>query len=340
MKTLFVTGGAGFIGSALVRLLIKTTDYRVINIDKLTYAGNLESLVEIKDSPKHIFKKVDICDADAISKLFEEYKPQGIIHLAAESHVDRSIVGSKEFIETNIVGTYTLLECARAYYEKNNKPNDFKFVHVSTDEVFGSLGDSGYFSETTPYDPRSPYSSSKASSDLLARAWFHTYGLPVVVTNCTNNYGPYHFPEKLIPLVINNALAGKPLPIYGEGNNIRDWLYVEDHARGLLLAYEKGALGESYCIGGHNERTNLEVVHTICDILDEVKPRENKQSYRDLITYVKDRMGHDYRYAMDPTKITTKLGWKPQENFESGIKKTVLWYIENRQWVEHITHRI
>lgn len=334
-KTLLVTGGAGFIGSAVVRQLINASNYDVVNIDKLTYAGNLESLKEIDSNPRYKFEQVDICDKENITRIFKEYQPVGILHLAAESHVDRSIVGPGEFIQTNIIGTYNLLECAREYFNGLTDKSQFKFVHISTDEVFGSLGDTGYFSETTSYDPRSPYSSSKASSDLLVRAWYHTYDLPIVITNCTNNYGPYHFPEKLIPLVINNALAGKALPIYGKGDNIRDWLYVEDHAKGIILAFEKGALGESYCIGGHNERTNLEVVQTICRILDELQPKANG-SYLDQITYVTDRAGHDFRYAMDPTKIQTELGWKPEENFDTGIKKTVQWYLDNQEWVCHI----
>ena len=335
-KTLLVTGGAGFIGSAVVRQLINHHDYQVVNIDKLTYAGNLESLKEISGNPRYHFEQVDICDKDNITRIFNYYQPVGILHLAAESHVDRSIVGPGEFIQTNIVGTYNLLECAREYYNQLEDKTQFKFVHISTDEVFGSLGASGYFSETTAYDPRSPYSSSKASSDMLVRAWYHTYNLPVVITNCTNNYGPYHFPEKLIPLVINNALAGKVLPIYGKGDNVRDWLYVEDHAKGIILAYEKGQLGESYCIGGHNEKTNLEVVQTICKILDQLKPKADNTSYANQISYVTDRAGHDYRYAMDPTKIQTELGWQPEENFDSGIKKTVEWYLDNRKWVEHV----
>ncbi len=340
--TLFITGGAGFIGSAVIRLLIKNTDYNIVNIDKLTYAGNLESLKDVSNSSRYAFVQIDICDGEAIRNLFNKYNPIGVLHLAAESHVDRSIVGPEAFINTNIVGTYTLLDATKEYYTQLKSANNieiltkFKFVHISTDEVFGSLGDTGYFDESTGYDPRSPYSASKASSDLLVKAWFHTYDLPIVITNCTNNYGPYHFPEKLIPLVINNALQEKKLPIYGMGENVRDWLYVDDHARGLLLAYENGIVGESYCIGGHNEKTNLEVVKTICDILDKIKPRQNNKSYHELITYVKDRAGHDYRYAMDPTKIETKLGWKPQETFETGIEKTVKWYLDNQEWVTHV----
>lgn len=336
VKTLFVTGGAGFIGSALVRLLISYTDYKVVNVDKLTYAGNLESLKSVSDNERYFFEHIDICDNEKITAIFNKYKPCGVLHLAAESHVDRSIVGPGEFIQTNIVGTFNLLECARNYYSSLNDKAQFKFLHVSTDEVFGSLGNTGYFSEITPYDPRSPYSASKASSDILVRAWFHTYNFPVVITNCTNNYGPFHFPEKLIPLVINNALQQKELPIYGRGENIRDWLYVDDHARGLLLAFEKGKIGESYCIGGHNERTNLEVVQVICKTLDELKPRSDGKSYLEQITYVTDRAGHDFRYAMDPTKIQNDLNWNPRENFDTGIKKTVQWYLDNQEWVLHV----
>ncbi len=335
-KTLLVTGGAGFIGSAVVRQLINHSDYHVVNIDKLTYAGNLESLKEISDNSRYSFEQVDIGDKENISRIFKLYQPVGILHLAAESHVDRSISGPGEFIMTNIVGSYNLLECAREYYNSLTDKTQFKFVHISTDEVFGSLGDSGYFREDTAYDPRSPYSASKASSDLLVRAWYHTYDLPVVITNCTNNYGPYHFPEKLIPLVINNALQGKALPIYGKGDNTRDWLYVDDHAKGIILAFEKGQLGESYCIGGHNERTNLEVVQTICRLLDELQPRNDGQSYLEQISYVSDRAGHDYRYAMDPTKIQSELGWQPEENFDTGIQKTIQWYLDNQQWVNHV----
>lgn len=335
-KVIFVTGGAGFIGGAVVKILIKQTNYTVVNLDKLTYAGNLESLKELENNSRHIFKHVDICDEAAITNLLQEYNPIGILHLAAESHVDRSIVGSKAFIQTNIVGTYTLLECVRNYLNTKEYGHAFKFVHISTDEVFGSLGNEGYFNELTAYDPRSPYSASKASSDMLARAWFHTYGLPVIVTNCTNNYGPYHFPEKLIPLIISNALQLKNLPIYGDGKNVRDWLYVDDHAKGIILAFEKGTPGESYCIGGHNERTNLEVVQTICSTLDDLRPRTDGKKYQDLITFVTDRAGHDYRYAMDPSKITHELGWSPEETFTTGIKKTIEWYLNNQDWVQHV----
>ncbi len=335
-KTLLVTGGAGFIGSAVIRELINFHEYNVVNIDKLTYAGNLESLATVCSSSKYRFEQIDICDKVNIRRIFNEYQPVGILHLAAESHVDRSIIGPGEFIQTNIVGTYNLLECAREYVTQLADKTQFKFVHISTDEVFGTLGESGYFSESTPYDPRSPYSSSKASSDMLVRAWFHTYNLPIVITNCTNNYGPYHFPEKLIPLVINNALQGKELPIYGKGDNVRDWLYVDDHARGIILAYEKGRIGESYCIGGHNERSNLEVVSTICQILDQLSPRADSKSYLDQITFVADRAGHDFRYAMDPSKIQQELGWQPREDFASGIRKTIKWYLDNQDWVRHV----
>jgi len=335
-KTLLVTGGAGFIGSAVIRELIASTSYDVVNIDKLTYAGNLESLKSVSDNPRYTFAHVDICDKIAITELFDKYQPVGILHLAAESHVDRSISGPGEFVQTNIVGTYNLLECARSYYSQLVDKAQFKFVHISTDEVFGSLGYTGYFVETTAYDPRSPYSASKASSDMLVRAWFHTYGLPIVITNCTNNYGPYHFPEKLIPLVIGNALDGRDLPIYGTGDNIRDWLHVRDHARGIIAAYELGRVGESYCIGGHNERTNLQVVNTICEILDDIKPRSDKLSYKTQIKYVTDRLGHDQRYAMDPTKIMSELGWKPEYTFDSGIVDTIQWYLGNQEWVAHV----
>lgn len=336
MQTVFVTGGAGFIGSALVRKLIKYTDYKVINIDNLTYAGNLESLKEVFTNSRHSFKKMNILDKEGIKNLLMEYRPIGIFHLAAESHVDRSIVYSNAFIETNIVGTYNLLECVKEYLLVTND-NNFKFLHVSTDEVFGSLVDKDkYFNENTPYDPRSPYSASKASSDMLVRSWYHTYKLPIVITNCTNNYGPFQFPEKLISLIINNALQLKQLPIYGKGENIRDWLFVDDHVDGLLLAFKNGKIGENYCIGGNNERTNLEVVETICEILDKIKPRQNNLSYKSLITFVKDRFGHDFRYAMNPSKIEKELGWKPKYSFEKGILETVKWYINNQDWVKHV----
>lgn len=332
---IIVTGGAGFIGSAVIRHIIKNTENQVLNIDKLTYAGNLESLVDVEDNPRYSFKKIDICDAEAIEQAFDHFQPDLIMHLAAESHVDRSIDGPAEFINTNIVGTYTLLEAARKYWQslEENKKSTFKFHHISTDEVYGDLeGTTDLFTETTPYAPSSPYSASKASSDHLVRAWYRTYGLPVVITNCSNNYGPYHFPEKLIPLVILNALEGKSLPIYGKGDQIRDWLYVEDHARALYKVVTEGAIGETYNIGGHNEKQNIEVVKTICHILDELQPQANGQPYESLITFVKDRPGHDVRYAIDASKIKNDLGWIPEETFDSGIYKTVEWYLNNLEW--------
>lgn len=344
MKTnckILVTGGAGFIGSALVRYLINETDHTVINVDKLTYAGNLESLKTIAESERYFFEQVDICDKTALQQIFITHQPQLVIHLAAESHVDRSITGPAAFIETNIVGTYTLLEVARHYWNDladEVKPS-FRFHHVSTDEVYGDLeGTTDLFTETTPYAPSSPYSASKASSDHLVRAWGRTYGLPIVVTNCSNNYGPYHFPEKLIPLMILNALEGKPLPVYGEGLQIRDWLYVEDHARALYTVLTKGKLGETYNIGGHNEKKNIEVVHALCELLEELVPNHpaGVERYTDLITYVKDRPGHDIRYAIDASKIADELGWKPKETFATGLRKTVQWYLSNSEWVEHV----
>lgn len=329
---IFVTGGAGFIGSAVIRNIIRTRPtWSVVNIDKLTYAGNLESLEQVSSSPKYTFRKVDICDRQRVKSLFDEFKPDGIMHLAAESHVDRSIDGPGEFIQTNIIGTYTLLECARAYWSGLDEAGKkhFRFHHISTDEVYGSLGDSGFFTEETSYKPNSPYSASKASSDHLVRAWHETFKLPVVTTNCSNNYGPYHFPEKLIPLMILNALELKKLPVYGKGDNVRDWLFVEDHAEALLTVFEKGRIGEAYNIGGNNEKQNIEVVKTICDLLDAMKKRADGKSYHDLISYVADRPGHDKRYAIDASKIMRELNWKPQETFESGIRKTVAWYLEN-----------
>jgi len=333
MKKVMVTGGAGFIGSAVCRYLVQDKQVEVLNLDKLTYAGVKESLKEIEASPLYRFEQADICDKEAVSALFADFQPDAVMHLAAESHVDRSIDGPAAFMETNIMGTYNMLECARDYWSAlaDDAKERFRFHHISTDEVYGSLGAEGLFTETTPYDPRSPYSSSKASSDHLVMAWFHTYGLPVVITNCSNNYGPYHFPEKLIPLVILNALDEKTLPIYGKGDNIRDWLYVVDHAKALVTVVEKGALGETYNVGGRNERTNLEVVETICEILDDLKPRPSG-SYRDLITFVADRPGHDMRYAIDATKLETELGWKAEENFDTGIRKTVQWYLDNDWW--------
>jgi len=392
MKRVLVTGGAGFIGSAVCRYLVKDKQVQVLNVDKLTYAGVLSSLKEIEDSPLYRFVQADICDRKKIAALFAEFHPDAVMHLAAESHVDRSIDGPAAFIETNIVGTYTLLDCALEYWRtlptedcdplyvnsESSEPslttdnsqltthsgtdlltrNQFRFHHISTDEVYGSLGPDGLFKETTSYNPRSPYSASKASSDHLVMAWHHTYGLPVVITNCSNNYGPYHFPEKLIPLVILNALDQKPLPIYGKGDQIRDWLYVEDHARALVTAVETGKPGETYNVGGRNERTNLEVVETICAILDEIAPLSQRtdvreqtsedsslpsdlrfptseqkvSSYKELITFVADRPGHDQRYAIDATKLETELGWRALENFDSGIRRTVQWYLDNEWW--------
>jgi len=340
-QSILVTGGAGFIGSAVVRYLIQETEHTVINVDKLTYAGNLESLQDVSDSPRYHFEQVDICHTAELKRIFETYQPDLVMHLAAESHVDRSIDGPAEFIQTNIVGTFTLLETTRAYWSglTESKRKSFRFHHISTDEVYGDLdGVDALFTETTPYDPSSPYSASKASSDHLVRAWHRTYDLPVVVTNCSNNYGPYHFPEKLIPLMILNALAGNPLPVYGDGQQIRDWLYVEDHARALAHVAMQGVIGETYNIGGHNEKANLEVVHTICSLLEELAPEKKKNisQYRDLITFVDDRPGHDLRYAIDASKIDEELGWKPVETFETGMRKTVLWYLKNEAWWHHV----
>jgi len=346
-KTFLVTGGAGFIGSAVVRELINNTGYKVVNIDKLTYAGNPESLASVEDNSRYTFIQADICDANAMAKAFSQHQPDVVMHLAAESHVDRSIDGPAAFIETNIVGTYTLLEAARTYWKSlqqtdAEKATGFRFHHISTDEVYGDLphpsdtvnAEQHLFTETTAYAPSSPYSASKASSDHLVRAWQRTYGLPTLVTNCSNNYGPYHFPEKLVPLVILNALAGKPLPVYGDGSQIRDWLYVEDHACALILVVQKGAIGETYNIGGHNEKQNLEVVQTICDTLQDLVPKETR--YRDQITFVKDRPGHDLRYAINASKIERELGWAPKETFETGLRKTVQWYLENETWWQRV----
>jgi dTDP-glucose 4,6-dehydratase len=360
---LLITGGAGFIGSAVIRHIINNTKDEVVNLDKLTYAGNLESLAEVSESSRYVFEQVDICNRAEVNRVLAEHQPDAIMHLAAESHVDRSIDGPAAFIETNIVGTYTLLEAARQYWQGLDEQHrtNFRFHHISTDEVYGDLGElpspqaaasspsplAGegqgergrdqelpLFTEQTPYAPSSPYSASKASSDHLARAWQRTYGLPVLVTNCSNNYGPYHFPEKLIPLVILNALENKPLPVYGKGDQIRDWLYVEDHARALYKVVTEGKPGETYNIGGHNEKQNIEVVQTICDILQELRPQEN--NYRDLITHVKDRPGHDLRYAIDASKIQRDLDWTPEETFETGIRKTAQWYLDNLQWSQRV----
>ncbi|WP_101676237.1 dTDP-glucose 4,6-dehydratase [Alloalcanivorax mobilis] len=344
MKIL-ITGGAGFIGSAVVRHIIGNTGDSVVNVDKLTYAGNLESLAAVSSNDRYAFEQVDICDGASLERVFNQHKPDAVMHLAAESHVDRSIDGPAAFIETNIIGTYTLLEVCRHYWNglDAERRSRFRLHHVSTDEVYGDLeGPDGLFTEQTSYAPSSPYSASKASSDHLVRAWNRTYGLPVVVTNCSNNYGPYHFPEKLIPLMILNALEGKPLPVYGQGNQIRDWLYVEDHARALYKVVTEGAVGETYNIGGHNEMQNIEVVHTLCDLLQELVPPgdnsrlESVNQYRDLITFVKDRPGHDLRYAIDAGKIDRELGWVPQETFETGLKKTVQWYLDNHDWCARV----
>jgi dTDP-glucose 4,6-dehydratase len=340
MEKVLITGGAGFIGSALARMIINETNNTVINVDKLTYAGHLESLESIAHSDRYYFEEADICDTKEVERIYNEYKPDKVIHLAAESHVDRSIDGSAEFVRTNIVGTHNLLDLARNYYEtlEGDKKQNFRFLHVSTDEVYGELGETGLFKETTSYDPRSPYSASKASSDHLVRAWYHTYDFPVVITNCSNNYGPFQFPEKLIPVVILKALQGEDIPVYGTGENVRDWLYVDDHARALYQVVEEGKIGETYNIGGHNEKQNIEVVQTICSILDELQPKD-KGNYEDQITFVTDRPGHDYRYAIDASKIEEELSWKPDETLESGIRKTVEWYLKNIDWVEAVTDK-
>lgn len=339
-STIFVTGGAGFIGSSVVRHLLRDTHARVVNLDKLTYAANLESLTDAESNPHYTFEKQCICEGSSLRKLFEKYQPDAVMNLAAESHVDRSIDGPGEFIQTNIVGTFTLLQEALRYWRtlSPDRRARFRFLHISTDEVFGTLGDEGLFSEDTAYAPNSPYSASKASSDHLVRAWRETYELPTLVTNCSNNYGPYHFPEKLIPHMIIKGLAGEPLPVYGDGRNIRDWLYVEDHAKALTLVLERGVVGQTYNVGGRNERTNLHVVETVCDLLDQVTPGA-AGARRNLISFVKDRPGHDRRYAIDASKIERELGWKADENFESGLAKTVRWYCENRTWWQAILDR-
>lgn len=340
MKIL-ITGGAGFIGSAVVRHIIQNTENEVLNVDKLTYAGNLESLSSIENNLRYQFSQTDICNRVALDQLFNDFQPDAVMHLAAESHVDRSISGPYAFVETNIIGTYQMLEASRAYWLGLGevKKEAFRFHHISTDEVYGDLeGTTDLFTESTSYSPSSPYSASKASSDHLVRAWNRTYGLPVLVTNCSNNYGPFHFPEKLIPLIILNALHGKPLPVYGNGQQIRDWLFVEDHARALYQVVTEGVVGETYNIGGHNEKANIDVVHAICTLLEELAPTKpaGVQQYQDLITYVKDRPGHDVRYAIDATKIKNELGWIPQESFETGLRKTVEWYLNNQEWVSRV----
>lgn len=346
-----VTGGAGFIGSAVIRHLIQNTDWQVVNVDKLTYAGNLDSLTDVSDNARYTFEQVDICDHQEVKRVLDTHQPNAIMHLAAESHVDRSIDGPGEFIQTNIVGTYTLLQASLAYWRtlpdsqtpgrldsQTSTKSKFRFHHISTDEVYGDLDATGYFTEETSYAPSSPYSASKASSDHLVRAWNRTFGLPTLITNCSNNYGPYHFPEKLIPLMILNALEGKPLPVYGDGKQVRDWLYVDDHARALVKVVAEGKIGETYNIGGNNEKQNIEVVQTLCAILDQkVANKPNGiDSFSTLITYVKDRPGHDLRYAIDATKIKNQLGWQPAETFESGIAKTVDWYLANSQWCQRV----
>jgi dTDP-glucose 4,6-dehydratase len=340
-KKIIVTGGAGFIGSAVIRHLISSTTARVLNMDCLTYAGNLSSLKDVDGSPRYAFSRTDISNADAVRSVIEAWKPDAIMHLAAESHVDRSIDGPAAFVSTNVTGTFNLLDAARHYRDglPPARRDAFRFLHISTDEVYGSLGPKGLFSENTPYDPRSPYSASKAAADHFVQAWHHTYGMPSLITNCSNNYGPYHFPEKLIPLIILNALEEKPLPVYGKGVNIRDWLHVEDHARALCLVLASGQPGEKYNVGGSNERTNLQVVETVCDILDERRPRASGTTRRALITFVADRPGHDQRYAIDATRLKTQLGWEPRYTFESGIRATVDWYLDNEWWWKPIRER-
>ncbi len=343
-KTVIVTGGCGFIGTNFVRLLVRSSEYRVVNLDALTYAANALSLADLEGHPDYVFVKGSITDRELVSSLFTKYQPVGVFHLAAESHVDRSIVNAEDFVMTNVVGTYTMLEAARAYWKglSDEQKQTFRFLHVSTDEVFGSLGEEGYFNEETPYAPNSPYSASKASSDHFVRAFHHTYGLPTVITNCSNNYGPYQFPEKMIPLMIMNALSGKPLPVYGDGMNVRDWLYVEDHCRAIKVAFERGRSGEVYTIGGNNEQKNINVVNQICDILDDVAPPEEipqlreqgLKSYKELIRFVTDRPGHDRRYAIDSARIRRELGWQAEVGFEAGLRQTIEWYLSNPKWVD------
>lgn len=339
MQQILVTGGAGFIGGNFIRFAVKTNNSSIVNIDKLTYAGNLDSLNDIADNPHYTFIQQDICNQRQMEAVVSRYQPAALVHFAAESHVDRSIDGPAAFIQTNINGTFSLLEGARKYWNTltGERKAQFRFIHISTDEVYGSLGETGYFTEETSYAPNSPYSASKAASDHLVRAYYHTYGLPTIITNCSNNYGPYQFPEKLIPLMLLNALEGKPLPVYGNGSNVRDWLYVEDHCRALLTVLEKGRPGEKYNIGGHNEKTNLEIVHTLCDILDQKRPRADGRSYREQITFVQDRPGHDLRYAIDAARIERELGWVPAETFDTGIVKTVDWYLANLDWCHRVT---
>jgi len=338
MKNFFVTGGAGFIGGNFILNLVRTGQAKVINYDKLTYAGNLDTLSSIENDPNYKFEKGDICDREKLTRLFESYKIDYIVHFAAESHVDRSIDSPGEFIQTNVVGTFELLEAIRWYVAQNNSEQmkNFRFLHVSTDEVYGSLGETGLFTEETSYSPNSPYAASKAASDHLVRAYHKTYGLPVITTNCSNNYGPYQFPEKLLPLMIHNALNGKSLPVYGDGKQIRDWLFVEDHCRAILRVLDKGDIGQVYNIGGHNEKTNLEVVHTLCNILDEMVPDSPHRPYKNLIQFVEDRPGHDRRYAIDASKIQSQLGWEPRESFETGLRKTVAWYLDNKEWTNRV----
>lgn len=342
MRCLFVTGGAGFIGSNFIHLALQDADTRVVNFDKLTYAGNLESLKDVEYNSQYTFVQGDICDQQMLSDMLAKYQPNAIVHFAAESHVDRSIDGPAAFVRTNIDGTFSLLEAAKKYYIflKDELKMQFRFLHISTDEVYGSLGETGFFTEETPYAPNSPYSASKAASDHLVRAYYHTYGFPAIITNCSNNYGPYQFPEKLIPLMVLNALYGKPLPVYGNGQNVRDWLYVKDHCRALLRLLEQGEPGEKYNIGGHNEMTNLNIVKRVCDILDRKKPRNDRRSYREQISFVKDRPGHDMRYAIDAGKIDRDLNWRPVETFETGIVKTVEWYLDNLEWCKDVADGI